>query len=114
MIDDVLDYDGDAQELGKNLGDDLREGKNTLPLIVAMQRANANDRDLIRHAIEEGETEGLSRILEIVRSTGALEATREAAHAEAQRAILALHILPDTPYRQALHDLAAQMLTRRH
>jgi octaprenyl-diphosphate synthase len=113
VIDDVLDYDGNAQELGKNLGDDLREGKNTLPLIIAMQRAEASDRDLIRHAIEHGETEGLSRILEIVRSTGALDATRDAAHQEAQRAIAALHVLPETPYRQALHDLAAQLLNRR-
>jgi octaprenyl-diphosphate synthase len=113
VIDDVLDYDGNAQELGKNLGDDLREGKNTLPLIIAMQRAEAADRDLIRHAIEHGETEGLSTILEIVRNTGALDATRDAAHQEAQRAIAALRVLPETPYRQALHDLAAQLLSRR-
>ena len=114
VIDDVLDYDGDAQELGKNLGDDLREGKNTLPLIIAMQRASAADRDLIRHAIEQGETDGLSQILNIVRQTGALEATRDAAHQEAQRAIAALDVLPPSAYRQALHDLAAQLLARRH
>ena len=114
VIDDVLDYDGDAQELGKNLGDDLREGKNTLPLIVAMQRASPEERDLIRHAIDQGETEGLPRILNIVRQTGALQATREAAHAEAQRAIAALEVLPASPHKQALHDLAAQLLSRRH
>jgi octaprenyl-diphosphate synthase len=114
VIDDVLDYDGDAQELGKNLGDDLREGKNTLPLIIAMQRADATDRALIQHAIEQGETEGLPRILQIVRQTGALEATRQAAENEALRAIAALNVLPQNAHRQALHDLAAQLLTRRH
>ena len=114
VIDDVLDYDGDAQELGKNLGDDLREGKNTLPLIIAMQRGTDAQRELIRHAIEEGNTDRLQEILEIVRSTGALDATRDAAQAEAQRAMAALHPIADNAYRQALHELAAQLLNRRH
>ncbi len=99
IIDDVLDYDGDAQEMGKNLGDDLREGKNTLPLIIAMQRASAHDAAVVRSAIENGSTEQLQAILHIVRSTGALDATREAAHAEALRAIAALAALP----AQCLH-----------
>jgi octaprenyl-diphosphate synthase len=114
VIDDVLDYDGDAKELGKNLGDDLREGKNTLPLIIAMQRATSAQRCLIETAIENGEVEALSEIVEIVRTTGALDATREAAHAEAERAIQALNHLPSGPYREALHALAAQLLSRRH
>jgi octaprenyl-diphosphate synthase len=114
VIDDVLDYDGDAHELGKNLGDDLREGKNTLPLIVAMQRGTPEQTALIRHAIEHGEVDGLSDIVEIVRTTGALDATRQAAQAEAQRAINSLHVLPDNHYKAALHDLAAQLLSRRH
>ncbi|MDO4970201.1 MAG: polyprenyl synthetase family protein, partial [Comamonadaceae bacterium] len=78
IIDDVLDYDGDAQEMGKNLGDDLREGKCTLPLIIAMQRASADDAQLIRHAIEQGSTDQLQAILHIVKTTGALDATRQA------------------------------------
>jgi len=113
VIDDVLDYDGDAQELGKNLGDDLREGKNTLPLIFAMQRASEPERLLIQRAIENGEIEALSEIVRIVRNTGALEATRQAASLEAERAIAALHVLAPTPYRDALHALAAQLLDRR-
>ncbi len=114
VVDDVLDYDGDASELGKNLGDDLREGKNTLPLIIAMQRGTTSQSELIQHAIENGDITALADIVAIVKSTGALEATRAAANAEAQRAIAALELLPDSPYREALHSLAAQLLDRRH
>jgi octaprenyl-diphosphate synthase len=114
VIDDVLDYDGDAAELGKNLGDDLREGKNTLPLIIAMQRGTPEQRKIIQLAIENGEMHTLSEIVDIVRLTGALEATRVAASDEAERAIAALTLLPAGPYRDALHDLAAQLLNRRH
>lgn len=114
VIDDVLDYDGDAAELGKNLGDDLREGKNTLPLIIAMQRGTPEQRKIIQLAIENGEMHALSEIVDIVRLTGALEATRVAASDEAERAIAALTLLPAGPYRDALHDLAAQLLNRRH
>ena len=113
VIDDVLDYDGDAQELGKNLGDDLREGKNTLPLIFAMQRAAEPERLLIQRAIENGEMKALPEIVRIVRNTGALEATRHAASLEAERAIAALDVLTPSLYRDALHDLAAQLLDRR-
>ncbi len=114
VIDDVLDYDGDAKELGKNLGDDLREGKNTLPLIIAMQRGTPTQRQTIQLAIENGAMDGLNEIVEIVRATGALDATRAAASAEAERAIAALQVLPAGPYRDALHALAAQLLDRRH
>jgi octaprenyl-diphosphate synthase len=114
VIDDVLDYDGDAKELGKNLGDDLREGKNTLPLIIAMQRGTSAQRQTIQSAIENGEMDALNDIIEIVRSTGALDATRAAANAEAERAITALSLLPPSPYRDAMHALAAQLLDRRN
>jgi octaprenyl-diphosphate synthase len=113
VIDDVLDYDGDAHELGKNLGDDLREGKSTLPLIIAMQRGTEAQRQTIQHAIEHGAVDALPDIVEIVRSTGALDATRTAASLEAERAIAALTIIPAGPYRDALHELAAQLLERR-
>jgi octaprenyl-diphosphate synthase len=113
VIDDALDYDGDAAEMGKNLGDDLREGKVTLPLIVAMERATPADRDLIARAIEEGGVEQMTRILEIVHKSGALDVTRERAGQEAERAIAALDRLPDSAYRQALIDLAARLQRRR-
>jgi len=113
IIDDVLDYDGDAQEMGKNLGDDLREGKCTLPLIIAMQRANTEDAQTVRNAIEQGSTDQLQNILRIVKATGALEATRQAAHNEATRAIDALKKLPVNAYTQAMEQLASQLLLRR-
>lgn len=113
VIDDVLDYDGDAGEMGKNLGDDLREGKATLPLIIAMQRGTASQQAVIRHAIETGGTEGLAEIVAIVKQTGALQATRDAAASEAKRAIQALASLGRNPYSDALLELASQLLQRR-
>jgi octaprenyl-diphosphate synthase len=113
VIDDVLDYAGDAAETGKNLGDDLREGKTTLPLILAMQRANPDEANLIRMAIEAGDETQLDRIVEIVKATGALDATHAAAAAEAQRAIDAIAGFPSNPYTTGLLQLAAQLLERR-
>jgi octaprenyl-diphosphate synthase len=113
VIDDVLDYDGDVLEMGKNLGDDLREGKVTLPLIIAMQRGTESERATIRHAIETGGTEQMAQIIALVQQTGALEATREAAAAEAQRALNALKNLPQNDYSHALEQLASQLLARR-
>jgi octaprenyl-diphosphate synthase len=113
VIDDLLDYDGETQELGKNLGDDLREGKNTLPLIIAMQRGTLTERSLIQQAIEQGTVNGLTNIVDIVRRTGALDATRAAAMAEAERALSTLEYIPDGIYKNALHDLASQLLVRR-
>lgn len=113
VIDDVLDYDGDAAEMGKNLGDDLREGKATLPLIIAMQRGTEAERATIRQAIETGGTEQMAQIVAIVQRSGALQATRDAAAAEAQRALNALQALPQNPYSDALQQLASQLLQRR-
>ena len=79
IIDDLLDYEGATAALGKNVGDDLREGKPTLPLLNAMSNGTAAERDLIRHAIEHGEVERLDEIIQIVRRTGSLEATRQTA-----------------------------------
>jgi octaprenyl-diphosphate synthase len=113
VIDDVLDYDGDSAEMGKNLGDDLREGKATLPLIAAMRRGTKEQSALIQHAIETGGAGELDTIVAIVRETGALDVTREAAAAEAARAIDAAKHLPANIYSEGLLQLAAQLLSRR-
>lgn len=113
VIDDLLDYEGDAAETGKNVGDDLREGKTTLPLIFAMQRAQPEQAAVIREAIQQGDVGQLPQIVEIVRSSGALQATREAAAAEAERAIHALRRLPQNKHAEGLLQLAAQLLQRR-
>jgi octaprenyl-diphosphate synthase len=114
VIDDVLDYAGEASEMGKNLGDDLREGKVTLPLIAAMRRGSEPQRALIRRAIETGGLEELDHIVAIVRETGALEVALEAAAAEAQRAMSAAEQLPLNDHAQALVQLASSLLQRRY
>ena len=86
LIDDLLDYEGATSQLGKNVGDDLREGKPTLPLLLAMSRGTAAEREVIREAIERGEVARLNEIVAIVRRTGAIDATREAARSEADKA----------------------------
>jgi octaprenyl-diphosphate synthase len=114
VIDDVLDYAGETGEMGKNLGDDLREGKVTLPIIAAMRRASEKDRELLRHAIEHGATDELSEVIRIVQSTGALDVARDAASQEATRAIAAAAQLPANEHAQALVQLAASLLQRRN
>jgi octaprenyl-diphosphate synthase len=114
VIDDVLDYAGDAAVMGKNLGDDLREGKATLPLIAAMQRGTELERTTIQQAIENGEVDKLDEVVRIVKNTGALDVAREAARGEAQRAITAAQRLPEGPHSTCLIQLASQLLDRNH
>ena len=112
LIDDLLDYEGATAQLGKNVGDDLREGKPTLPLLLAMERGTAAERELIRHAIEHGEIARLPEIVEIVRHTGAIDATRDAARAEADKARHSLGVLPASAYREALLELTVRSVDR--
>jgi octaprenyl-diphosphate synthase len=110
LVDDLLDYEGNSHELGKNVGDDLREGKPTLPLLIAMERGSDAERQLIRHAIEHGEVDKLADI--IMRNTGALTATRAAAEAEADKARDALLALPASDAREALLELCFRAVNR--
>jgi octaprenyl-diphosphate synthase len=112
LIDDLLDYEGATAELGKNVGDDLREGKPTLPLLIALSRGTAEQQALLRGAIEHGQLERLPEILDIVRSTGALEATRTAAAAEIDRAQQALQVLPGSAHKDALLYLSSNSISR--
>ena len=112
LVDDLLDYDGKTDELGKNVGDDLREGKPTLPLLVAMARGNDSERRMIRAAIERGEVTRLPEIVAAVRRTGAIDAARELARVETQTASACAAQLPGSIYRDALLHLCARAVDR--
>ena len=112
LIDDLLDYEGATAELGKNVGDDLREGKPTLPLLLAMERGTPDERNLIRHVIKHGEVARLPEIVEIVRHTGAIAATRDAARTEATKAGRALGVLAPSIFREALLELPLRSVER--
>lgn len=107
LVDDIMDYTADAQEMGKNVGDDLAEGKPTLPLLYAMQHGNEKQTQLIRDAIEHcNGMEHLDSILAAMKETGALVYTQRKAEQEADKAINALHIIPESEYKTALIALA--------
>jgi octaprenyl-diphosphate synthase len=107
LIDDVLDYQSDPAERGKNLGDDLAEGKPTLPLIHALRLSEDKAvKQMIRGAIEQGGLDQLEVIVATIESTGALEYTRRLAQDEASQALTALHALPETPCKEGLAALA--------
>jgi octaprenyl-diphosphate synthase len=112
LIDDVLDYSGDHAETGKNLGDDLAEGKATLPLIHAMRHGTPQQRDLIRAAIEHGGLEEFQPVLIAIQGTGALDYARRKADQESALAVAALDALPNSPARDSLIQLAAFAVSR--
>jgi octaprenyl-diphosphate synthase len=112
LVDDLLDYDGETHELGKNVGDDLREGKPTLPLLLAMARGEPAERDLVRHAIEHGEVARLGEVVSVVRRTGALDAARRVARDEAAKAHECLRLLPPSTHLDALLELCNRSVDR--
>jgi octaprenyl-diphosphate synthase len=114
LIDDALDYRADRDELGKNLGDDLAEGKPTLPLIYALKNGNDAQRAIIRSSIEAGDIGQLDAITAAIESTGGLAYTARLARREATLAIEALADLPDSAYKQALCELADFAVDRTH
>jgi len=112
LVDDLLDYKGDADTLGKNVGDDLAEGKPTLPLIYTMREGNAEQAALVRQAIQKGGIEDLERIREAVEASGALAYTAQMAQGYAARAIACLDALPPSEYRDALVELSEFAVAR--
>jgi len=114
LVDDLLDYSGDRNETGKNLGDDLNEGKPTLPLIHVMRRGTSEQQATVRRAIEAGGRDAFEAVLEAIRASGALEAARAQARAEAAAACDAIAGAPDSAYRQGLLHLAAFAVERNY
>ncbi|WP_017925740.1 octaprenyl diphosphate synthase [Thioalkalivibrio sp. HL-Eb18] len=114
LIDDVLDYSSDDAVTGKRMGDDLAEGKPTLPLIQAIRVGTPEQQTVVRQAIEDGGREQVEAVLDIVHATGALDYARERAAAETEAAIAAVSVLPESPHRQALIDLARFAVGRDH
>lgn len=113
LIDDVMDYTADGEEMGKNVGDDLAEGKPTLPLLYAMRHGNPQQAAMIREAIEKANgMERLEEILAAMQETGALEYTIAKANEEADKAITELAILPESEYKEALVALAHMAVNR--
>ncbi len=112
LIDDVLDLSGDSSDIGKNLGDDIAEGKPTLPLLYAMRKGNETQRTLIREAIEQGGLEDFSAIIQAVKDTGALDYVRDVAKNEAELACRAIAHLPSNQYREAMVALAEFSVSR--
>jgi octaprenyl-diphosphate synthase len=114
LIDDALDYKANQEELGKNLGDDLAEGKPTLPLIYAIQHGDDSEASIVIDAVKNGNRDAFSEVYAVVKSTKAIDYTEQRADEEAQKAIDALNILPDSEYKDALILLAKFSVQRNY
>ncbi len=114
LVDDALDYQADNQEIGKNIGDDLAEGKPTLPLIESLKKADPQQRARLSDIIENGGLEQIDFVMDMIRESGAIEYTKRLAREEAEAAKQALDNLPESPYREALLQLADFSVARTH
>lgn len=114
LIDDVLDYSGQADDIGKNVGDDLREGKATLPLIYLMEHGTAEQRDLVRNCIENGDEQHFDAVLFAVTTSGALDYTKRKAEEAAARASASIINLPESDFKEALLKLSDFAVHRNH
>jgi octaprenyl-diphosphate synthase len=114
LVDDVLDYQSDPATRGKNLGDDLAEGKPTLPLIYALRRCEPERAAMIREVIRSGGRDRLDEIMATIESTGGLQYTARLAQSEADLALADLAALPESPYREALAALVRFAVARQH
>jgi len=114
LIDDALDYCSDAETMGKNMGDDLADGKATMPLLYALQQGTPAQQEKIKQGLKEGSLEYLPEILDALKETGAIEYTQKLAEQEVDQAINALQVLPDSEYKQALEEIARYTVTRKH
>ncbi|HSH84555.1 MAG TPA: polyprenyl synthetase family protein, partial [Guyparkeria sp.] len=114
LIDDVLDYSADSAETGKNIGDDLAEGKPTLPLIHAMREGTPAQVELIRQAIEQGGRDSITAVQAAIESTGAIAYTAQSAREAADKAAQTLEGLPTSQYKDALYALAEFAVSRTH
>lgn len=114
LVDDLLDYSGNDHDTGKNLGDDLAEGKPTLPLIFAMRAGTPDQANTVRHAIESGGKDGFEPVLRIIRETGALDYAKQCAQKEADMATSVISTLRDSIYKQCLLELAEFAVSRNY
>ena len=114
MVDDALDYSSTAHVMGKNVGDDLAEGKMTLPHLCAMKCATSEQVAIIQESVKKGTLENLSRIMQIIEETDAIASTYRLARAEVDLAINALEKIDDSPYKKAMIQLAEFAVSRRH
>jgi octaprenyl-diphosphate synthase len=114
LIDDALDFSSDSQTIGKNIGDDLKDGKATLPLIYALEHATKQQQQAIQQSLQQGNLDALPIILETLKETKAIEYTKSVALNEIDAALNCLQVLPDSPYKKGLIDLAHFVVERQY